>query len=604
MIQILTNQIGYLGGDYKRAVFQGMEGMKADAFRLINRDGGVAYNGHAKECGKVANWNTGYYWTMDFSEFNVPGQYHLELDTSEGVSKSYPFDITADFQDIRMMNAVSYYFKAQRVTGEWEEADSHLPFKGGREGMVDGRGGWLDASGDYVIHMSHLSHSTVCNPQQAAFSAYVFFKAVECFQEKNHKQAHLLIRRMLDEGTFGADFIMRMKAPSGSFFRSISRTDSFGSYDSRVIGFEYHDSSDQFSKVAATADQEQVDDTNYETSMRSGGGTCIAALAAAARHYYPGTAYTSSQYLVAAKEAWKYLWENNHRYTNDGQWNLLDEYCALLAVAELYQSTSEYNYLILAEELAERIMDRMEDTGEDSAWFMSRPGEPFCHAADEGLPVVALLTFAEIEPEEDLKIRVKRSAIKAMRHVLKVTGRVNNPFGYARYIHKTEKEERSEKFFYYHSNPAAPWWQGDNARIASLAAAAWMTASATEDTELAEELWNFGQNQINWILGMNPYDACMMEGYGRNNVQYFYNDRNDFMNCPGGICNGITSHPEDEEGILLVREPMPELGISDNWRWGEQWIPHGTWFIYALALKKTRKQKKISLKKGFTYNNG
>ena len=24
----------------------------------------------------------------------------------------------------------------------------------------------------------------------------------------------------------------------------------------------------------------------------------------------------------------------------------------------------------------------------------------------------------------------------------------------------------------------------------------------------------------------------------------------------------------------------------DNWRWAEQWIPHATWYLYALCLKK------------------
>lgn len=585
-MQILTNHMGYLSGDYKKAVFQGEESVSVHSFCLADADGNVVYRGEAEKCGSVARWNTGYYWTMDFSDFVQEGQYVIRLETSEGMVRSFPFDITGRFQDMRMLNAVSYYFKAQRSTGEWAHKDSNLPFRGQRQGTVDAHGGWLDATGDYGIHMSHLSHSTVCNPQQVPFSAYVFYKAVENLMAGSNRQYSLLIRRMLDEGSFGADFIMRMRAPSGSFFRSINRKASFGTvHNTREIGFEYKDSSAQFSKKAATADREIVTDANYETSFRSGGGLCIAALATAARHFYPGTDYSGDEYLLAAKDAFAYLWENNELYCNDGQWNLLDEYCALLAAAELYHSTAEYDYLCKAEELAGRVMKRMEKTGENMAWFTSRPGEPFCHAAEEGIAVIALLTLAELEPDSMRKNELQEAAAKAMRHVLSLTKKVCNPFGYARYYHRTPDGNRAEKFFYYHDNPAAPWWQGDNARIASLAAAAWMTAKIVPDQELKESLERFGQDQINWILGLNPFDACMVEGYGRNNIQYFFGDRFDFMNCPGGICNGITSRPDDEEGIFFL--DRPKEGLTDNWRWAEQWIPHNSWFIYALALKQS-----------------
>ena len=39
MIQILTNQMGYLSKDVKRAVFQGKEGQKASSFQIKNEKG-------------------------------------------------------------------------------------------------------------------------------------------------------------------------------------------------------------------------------------------------------------------------------------------------------------------------------------------------------------------------------------------------------------------------------------------------------------------------------------------------------------------------------------------------------------------------------------
>lgn len=585
-MKILTNHLGYETADYKKAVYQGEEGDGAERFSLVDESSGeTAFSGTAQYAGPVGRWNTGSYWTMDFSPVQKPGTYVIELETNRGKVRSFPFEITVCQHSMRMLNAVTYYFKAQRSTGEWLAEDRCLPFHGEREGVRDVHGGWFDATGDCGIRMSHLSHSTTHNPQQLGWSAYVFFQAADLLMESGNKNYSILERRMLDEGTFGADFIMRMQAPSGSFFTAILRRDSFGCvHGNRGLGFEYHHSSDQFSEKAETADEETIGDENYEVSFRSGGGMCIAALAAASRHYYPGTDFTQGQYIAAAKRAWDTLYYNNERYTNDGQWNLIDEYCALFAATELYKATREYAYLVRAEEMAGRIMNRMLPIGDALAWFEVLPGEPFYSASDEGMPVLALLAFAEIEPDAREKARAEASAEKAMRWCLHLASQCVNPFGYPRYQYRDADGRIVNRFFYCHESSAKPWWQGDNARLASLSSAARAVAERTSDRQLQEDLLRFAQDQLNWIMGCNPFDACMIEGYGRNNIQYFFKGRYDFMNCPGGICNGITSALHDEEGIAFIRKPTDE--IDDNWRWAEQWIPHASWFLLANALKK------------------
>ena len=585
-MKILTNHLGYETADYKKAVYQGAEGDDAKSFRLIEEDSGeMLFTGNAQYAGAVDRWNTGSYWVMDFSPIEKPGKYVLELETARGKVRSFPFEITVYLHTMRMQNEVNYYFKAQRSTGEWLEEDRCLPFHGPREGVRDVHGGWFDATGDYSMRMSHLSHSTTHNPQQLGWSAYVFFRAADLMMESGNREYSMMERRMLDEGTFGADFIMRMQAPSGSFFTSVLRIHSLNCvHGDRGIGFEYHHSSDQFSEKAETAEEETIGDENYEVSFRSGGGTCIAALAAASRHYYPGTDYSQGEYIAAAKRAWDTLYRNNERYTNDGQWNLIDEYCALFAAVELYKASREYEYLSRAEEMAGRIMNRMTSHGDAMAWFDVLPGEPFFSASDEGMPVLALLTYAEIEPGAQEKARAEAAAEKAMRWCLHLTSQGANPFGYPRYQYRDDNGQLITRFFYCHESSAKPWWQGDNARLASLSSAARAVAERTLDERFQAELLRFAQDQLNWIMGCNPFDACMIEGYGRNNIQYFFEGRYDFINCPGGICNGITGGLHDEEGIAFVDKPTGE--VTDNWRWAEQWIPHASWFIMANALKK------------------
>ncbi|RKI93189.1 endoglucanase [Parablautia intestinalis] len=579
-MDILTNHIGYSASGPKKAVIQCVEGEKAEEFFVLDLKGNRVYTGTAVFAGGVANWNTGSYYRADFTEVTREGTYRIQV----GEHYSQEFEISKCLVTMRMLNAVSYYFKAQRSSGEWLEDDRSLPFKGPREGEVDAHGGWYDATGDYGIHLSHLSHSTYHNPQQIPFSAYTFFKAHDFLTESQNEQYSMLKRRMLDEGFFGVDFLMRMRAPSGSFFRSINRSNALASVEgTRRIGFEYKRSSDQFSAVAATAGEESVGDENYEVSLRSGGGLAIAALAIAGRNYYPGAEHTQKEYIQAAKSAWAYLSENNERYTNDGKWNLVDEYCALIAATELYITTKEYDYLQKARLMAEKIYLRTTLTGSGLKRLEAAEGIPYYHAADEGMPVVALLQYAEIEPDDDKRVQAVEYAEDIMRWKLMVTDNRSNPFGYP-VLESREGEQIVEKFFFPHHSTAAPWWQGDNARIASIAAACAELSFVTKDEELAVRCRRMAQDPLDWIMGLNPFDSCMIEGYGRNNIQYFFQNRYDFINCPGGIVNGITSGLTDEQGIAFVRQPT--LEIDDNWRWAEQWIPHASWFIYASALKR------------------
>lgn len=592
MTQILTNHIGYDSGCTKTAVLQADKPLTLSAFEVVNlKDGAVVFTGNAVENGEVDRWNTGTYYTLRFDSVTEEGKYLIRISDGTQSYSSFPFAIAPNLLEMRTISAAGYYFKAQRPTGEFEAAERNLPFRGTkpgvfdlREGRYDVRGGWFDATGDVGIHMSHLSHTSYFNPQQASFSAYVFFQVNDLLEESGYPYYTLLKRRMLDEGMYGADFVMRMRAPSGTFFRTKDRDEAFRPVNTtRCIGFEFWKPTAR-KGGGAYGDLEEINDLSYECSLRSGGGYAIAALAAAARHNYPGD-YTREEYLEAAIAAFNYLLLNNEKHTNDGKWNLVDEYCALEAAVELYKTTREYDYLRKAEDFAERIEAKYVPL-DDQMGYLSVDGtkRPFFHAADAGMPVVNLLNYAAAEFDPERKSKAVRLAEKLMRHQLSVTQEVSNPFGYARQLVCHGDGHLENQFFYPHDVETAPWWQGENARIASLATAARLMSDQTEDAEFRAALCKFADDQINWVLGLNPYDSCMMEGAGRNSNAYFFECRKDFIHCPGGIVNGITSGLHDEHGIEFVMEPNDE--IKDNWRWAEQWIPHATWFMYALAMKK------------------
>lgn len=589
MVPILTNHIGYDCGDTKNAVYQRQSDETPVSFRVIcDKTGAVCFEGAPVEAGEVDNWGTGYYYTLRFDEVKTPGQYYIEVSDNKGaVVRSYPFKIGENLLETSTLSAVGYYFKAQRSTGEYEAADRNIPFMyGKREGRVDAHGGWYDATGDYGVHLSHLSHTTYFNPQQASFSAYAFFKMNDLLEEADYPYYTMLKRRLIEEGMYGADFLMRMRAPSGNFFVTKSRTmDAYGPVASmRVLG-AYHRNPTGRKGGGTWGSVDEITEYDYETSFRAGGGYAIAALAYAARVTYPSD-YTKEEYLQAAVRAYDYLYANNELYANDGKWNLVDEYCALDAVIEIYKTTKEIDYLRRARALAKRIIDRYIPI-DDTMGYLSVNGtdRPFFHAADAGMPVVNLLNYCAVERQAEDKAAVLAVCEKLMRHELSVTNEVANPFGYARQFVEHGDGTKENQFFYPHDVETAPWWQGENARIASLAAAARSLAYYTKDTDLAAALRKYADDQINWVLGLNPFDSCMLEGEGRNNIDYFFEgERRDFIQCPGGIVNGITSALHDEHGIAFHADATDE--VNDNWRWAEQWIPHATWYMYALCMKK------------------
>ena len=582
-MKILINHVGYNACASKKIVVQTEQDIDAKTFDIIDGKGNQVYSGDLKFVGTVRNWDKGVYYVGDFSCFKEVGKFRAVVDSTA----SEEFEITEYLMNLRLANAATAFFKGQRSSGWWDFEDSHLKFAGPRKGVLDVHGGWFDASGDHGIHLSHLSHSTYYNPQQAGFSVYTFFKAYEQMKEKNNRCYDLLFNKMLDEGFFGADFLMRMHAPSGSFFRSIRRHEDLDALDvikgTRTMGFEYHGSSDQFSDVAATAGEETINDTNYETSLRSGGALAIAALAIASRYETCSSSYTSKDYLKCACDAWNYLKVHNCEYANDGKWNFVDYYTSLICTVELYKSTGEEALLADARAMAENVIKSTCETDRDKCRFEFTAGMPYHHASDEGMPVLGLIEYALVEPVSDKAETAISVAEKVMRRKLDLTHGESNPFNYP-IIECLENGKIITRFFFPHHTAVAPWWQGENARLASIASASRKLAKVTSDKELSAQLYILADDCIDWIFGQNPYDSCMMEGYGRNNPQYFFYDRYEYLNCPGGIVNGITSKDSDEDSIDFVTEPREDT--TDNWRWAEQWIPHVSWYLYAESLDK------------------
>jgi Glycosyl hydrolase family 9/Cellulase N-terminal ig-like domain len=588
-MKVLTNHIGYETAGPKHAVILGKADDTVSSFKVREAaTGNEVLSGTARKLGPVKKWKDWHFWAIDFDALKTDGSYYVECQTGRGPLRSYPFVVQRDVLERNTLSNVIYYFKGQRSSGLLDKADSRLRFEGMEEQTADLHGGWFDATGDYGKHLSHLSFSTYFNPQQQPLTVWSLLKTYDRLDKRSDKNFRQYKRRLLDEAMHGADYLMRARDAKGSFYRSVSAPGPEKRAEDRRLaadsqGFQIKQKASDAGAYGKTA--QEADNRLYDVSYRAGGGLAIAALALAGAHQVAGD-FTNTDYLRAAQEAFDFLEKNNLRFTNDGQENILDDYCALLAATELYKATRSESYKTAAFKRASNLMGRLTSSGRYKNYWRADAGDrPFFHAADAGLPVVSLLEYIEIA-DEKTRAQVLDAVRRAMAFELELTEEVNNPFGYSRQLVQNKTGARRTSFFFPHDTEVAPWWQGENARLASIATAAELAAKHfRQDKVFHDRLQSFAWNQLNWILGLNPFDACMLHGSGRNNPPYMFFDSYEYTNAPGGICNGITAGFSDEEDIDFNLS-VAQTGADHDWRWGEQWLPHASWYLLALSARE------------------
>lgn len=594
---VLVDQVGYELNAPKMAIIEGGQEDHPTEFGLVDSSTGkTVLTGELKSDGRVYDWRGRVFWTADFSSWNKPGHYEIRTGDAAGEARSCPFEIQHDVLERNTISNVIYYFKGQRSAGLIDRADRHLPWPGHPGQFVDVHGGWYDATGDYGIHFSQLNLTSYFNTQQVPLVAWSLLASYNELKKRGDFNFSEYERRLLSEGLFGADFLVRMKRPDGSFFESINAPGKLKLPQDRRIGNpngffrspeQRRGLSNSNRPVRPTAfDVHEVPITGdyaYEVSFRSGGGMAIAALALASTMPADGD-FPRATYLRDAEGAFQFLQQHNRELLNDRTPNILDDYCALMAATELYKATHQQAYLAAAQKRADSLMARLITRGKYHNYWRADSGtRPFFNPSDAGLPVVSLIEYAGIAiPGE--REKAIQSVERSMRFELWDTSEVNNPFGYARQLIRTGNGQVRTAFFFPHSSEAGWWWQGENARIASLAAAARMAAPLmASDPAMQSQLEDYAWHQLHWILGRNPFDACMLNGSGHGAAPYMFLGSYRYTNAPGSIVNGITAAFNSEDGITY-NEGYAVTGKDDDWRWDEQWLPHAAWYLFAVSL--------------------
>jgi hypothetical protein len=566
--KLLLNHTGYQINGTKTVVLQTQSEEIPTDFEIIDTKNTVVFTGKFAEGGKIDNWHTGNAYAGDFSAFKNLGNYAIST-TLDGVTiKSREFSIDSTNLADKSLALLIEGVVSQHCTDEFNEKDKKMTFFGDRKDTIDVSGGWYDASGDRGKYLSHLCYSNYFNPQQTPLVVWNLFEAAQQYQQNNTIINENLKQQLIDEAVFGSDFLMKMQDPEGYFYTNVFDNWSWDTTKREICAYE---------------GQDGVKTDEYKAGFREGGGIAIAALARASVESNGGE-FTSEQYLEAAKKGFTHLVENNANYIDDGVENIIDDYCALLATTELYAATSEATYLEYAQNRAQQLINRIKSDENFSGWWSANNdgSRPFFHGVESGLPLIALKRYLDFEQNEVLISNTVKAIQQSVDFELSITNSVHNPFGYPRqYVKATNEEKSKASFFIPHQNETGYWWQGENSRLASLVSAFNLTSKYMTEIQKTETA-KFSANCNNWILGLNPYDACMVDGLGFNNPDY---KESVSLNFKGGVCNGITAGFEDETDIAFMPLPYDD-NPSHKWRWSEQWMPHSAWFILAVTSSK------------------
>ncbi|TJZ76168.1 glycoside hydrolase family 9 protein [Chitiniphilus eburneus] len=587
-MKILFNHLGFEPGGVKQALLEAPASLAAGGFSVYRAETRErVVQGRLEAAGNVARWGQPgaapwHYWRADFSALEQEGDYFLVIDEVSPPLVSHTFAIRPGLFGDLLLSDILHYVKGQRCTGIYDQADRSRA-KWGSEERRDVHGGWYDASGDCSKYLSHLSYAQFMNPQQTPQVVWnladgwsrlntpprwISGRPVETIDVKTTDEAVAFAsrwfnERLVDEALHGADYLVRMQDPAGYFYMTVF--DQWSKDPNRRDICEYKTQKGE--KFAS-----------YQAAYRQGGGVAIAALARASTLPRDGEGHTRADYLWAARSGFTHLEAHNVEYLDDGVENIIDDYCALLAAVELLAVTGDGEYADAAARRVLALLDRQQPEG----WFRADAhGErSYFHAAEAGLPWLALIRFLEVAPDHPLSGRVREALRLAFEYELAITTEVNNPFGYPRQYVRQHGKPGKTQFFIPHDNESGYWWQGENARLGSIAAAYERAAQLFEqDGEFAARLAAHAQHALDWVLGANPYDACMLQGWGRNNPRY----EPGYFNAPGGVCNGITGGFDDDENIDF--RPAEVATMAHSWRWTEQWMPHGAWLFLALCIR-------------------
>lgn len=504
----LHNRIAYCHSGYcinarKEALTQLAKDSK---FYLLNENNEVVYENETK----LVDEKLGSFYILDFSDFNIKGLYKIKIDNR--VSES--FEISNNPYASSIVKSINF-LRSLRCGEEVEGVHSacHLNCKTVDEqgNTVPNFGGWHDA-GD-------LSQFEICTAEMANAILDLAIKT----KNKTMKE------RLLEEAKVGINWLLRTRFKDGS----------------RALAVSY-----------SIWRQNELKNTDNSVSISKAEkgpfeSFCSASALAVAARCYEDKIF-SDWCLRIAKEDFEYArqWYKEGIHTKRWGKNIDSQVCGhgLLAASELYCLTKDKYYIDIAEEYANIVLQCQEKNyignSKIRGFFYEDVNHSYVltyeHRGHEQSPIHGLARILQVYPNIKNKEDIKKGLLLYKEYILN-TLQETNPYyllpGHIYNVNKLNeerftipgymctKEEGMEILkeqvrcgtkisddWYLRIFPIAVQRRGFHATLLSKAKAVSMIADTFKDKDLKQIVIN----QIEWILGKNPFESSTMYGEGYN----------------------------------------------------------------------------------------
>ena len=555
-VNLLTNQVGYIPEAEKFCITKGE--VKRD-FEVIDLDTlEVVYEG-------VLQPNQGDFGTYlkgVFSPLSKEGHYFIK----SGTLRSFPFKISNSIYQ-NPMDLIVSYFSRQRcgpsTTGYLApcHVDDGIRLDNGKHQDVSG--GWHDAS-----DLRKWVGATI----------YGMISLAKTYElQKRHNG-----ERILDELMWGNRYFLNMQEPQGYIMSFIGGDVKKHSDSNRWTDNEVGEEGGEVHFVKPTAGKSKNDmlifGSNDDRVIRTdpldmtGQFNFITSEALMARITRDKDSAYSLKCLKAAIDCFNWCTKTD-RNTNPGTIG-----AGIQASIELYKTTNDAGYKDYAMEQAAKLKKLQAPVNEDNfgGFFFNSPKgkQPYKNISRGCLEFISLCDLIQTFPAHKDAANWKDMISDYAYHYLRFISNKNNfgivPFGL--YTDEDPGGNRKEgKYWYrYFMQPELSWWVGINANITSAGVGLIKAASILNDQELA----GLAQRQLDWVVGVNPFNSSTMIGVGHNHLKHF--PGSSFLPrtpvIPGAVQNGIGGDHEDQ----------PIIG-DGWWQISEYWTPMVAYTLWLMA---------------------
>jgi Glycosyl hydrolase family 9 len=499
-------------------------------------------------------------YTGDFSDLDRPGLYQITV----GDERSVQFAVRDDVWRRTLPKAVGYYrYQRCGVDVPGVHPACHLDDARRRDNgqHVDVTGGWHDA-GDLRkwMDVTMLNGIALLNllrhiPEPGS-------------EDVQHEQ-------ILDEVRFGNRYFLKMQDNDGKVWADtaggVNGDNSDNHWTDNVIG--------------------TADDRYINVEKRSDVGAIFTALEAlAAQSYLKTDPRYAKQCLDAGLRAWNAF--GAPKTTLELAW-------WGIATCELFRATGDpvhrRHASLIGRDLVARQNSSFIARQRQIRGFWMDDAQPYVNVVYSALPPLALLELFETFPDAPERNKwLDAVKLHLDEYLIPMSGR--NPYRIIPlgvFLGKRLEHPRGETDFepptpenyrlvdglllYRYFMPVRQgfWWLGTTSHLEGNALL--LARAAQIMPERARACVDLAYRQLEWVIGANPFGACMMTGEGMRNP---YPHSRFVGLIPGGIMNGIAGDANDG--------PVLDTNYQLDWRTCEYWSPHVAFYIWANSVLESR----------------